>query len=104
MVRSLVPLIFIAATANVQLIKGEFRDGKQMLTVKNTGPATIKRVHVNCGFAASFVTTCWSILTAPPSKTCFQIRRATTTPSRTPQASPASIAASMMSTNKNCYS
>jgi hypothetical protein len=50
MVRSLVPLIFIAATANVQLIKGEFRDGKQMLTVKNTGPATIKRVHVNCGF------------------------------------------------------
>jgi hypothetical protein len=50
MVRSLVPLIFIAATANVQLIKGELRDGKQMLTVKNTGPATIKRVHVNCGF------------------------------------------------------
>ena len=43
MVRSLVPLIFIAATANVQLIKGEFRDGKQMLTVKNTGPATIKK-------------------------------------------------------------
>ena len=42
-------MIFIAATANVQLIKGEFRDGKQMLTVKNTGPA-IKRVHVNCGF------------------------------------------------------
>jgi hypothetical protein len=40
----------IAATANVELTKGEFFDGRQMLTVKNNSTSTINRVHVICGF------------------------------------------------------
>lgn len=40
----------LAATANVELTKGEFYDGRQMLTVKNNSTSTIRRVHVICGF------------------------------------------------------
>jgi hypothetical protein len=51
---SIAIFVISAATAraatNVELIKGEFRDGKQMLTVKNNTTSTIRRVHVSCGF------------------------------------------------------
>jgi hypothetical protein len=40
----------MAATANVELTKGKFFDGTQMLTVKNNSTSTISRVHVICGF------------------------------------------------------
>ena len=38
------------ATDKVELIKGEFRDGEQMVAVKNNTTSMMKRVRVECGF------------------------------------------------------
>jgi hypothetical protein len=46
----MVSTVMAAATEKVELIKGEFRGGKQMLAVKNNTTSTIKSVSVECGF------------------------------------------------------
>jgi hypothetical protein len=46
----MVSTVMAGATEKVELIKGEFRDGKQMLAVRNNTSSTIGTVAVNCGF------------------------------------------------------
>jgi hypothetical protein len=46
----MVSAVMAVATEDVELIKGEFRDGKQHLAVKNNTASTIGLVFANCGF------------------------------------------------------